>query len=237
MHALDGFYGINFREFALFQNVDDVVIEQVLSAGQIVDFQAGTPLVFHHDQGNTFFVTLAGLAKLMLVHDHQEPMNLTLFRTGDFFGELAILEPTATRSANVVAVTDVSMLVIPQNAFMHLVRNYPELMINIARVMGQRLMVMNERLMVERWRDHTRKVAHTLVFFANKGKWYHEAGTILLPSLPLKEWALFCYTMREEFMDSLEKLKLAGAIRWQNQRIAITNLDVLRRYADLHLVQ
>lgn len=231
------FYGIDPREFLLFQNVDEEAICQFFSLGYRQEFQAGTPLLSHKDEGNRFFLTLHGLAKLMLVNPHyKEPVNLTLFCGGDFFWETSLLEPAVTRSGNVVAVTDVSMFVVPKHEFLYLMRTYPELMINIARVMSQRLMVMNERLMVERWQEHTRKVAHTLVFFADKGKWYNEAGTILLPSLPLKEWARFCYTISEEFMDSMERLKQAGAVQWQNQRIAITNLDMLRRFADIHLV-
>lgn len=229
-------YGINPQNFQLFENTDEEAICQFFSLGYQLTCAAGSPLVSHLDPGETFFLILHGLAKLVLVNQHNEPLNLTLFRTGDFFGETSILDPRATRTANVYAVTDVSMHVVPKKEFMYLMRTYPELMINIARTMGQRLMVMNERMMIERWKDQTRKVAHTLAFFAEKGQFYKEAGTILLPSLPLKEWALFSYTMREEFMDSMERLKQAGAVQWQNQRIAITNLEVLRRFAEVHLV-
>jgi CRP-like cAMP-binding protein len=231
-----GCYGVNPQEFPLFQNMDEESICDFFSLGHQMDFPAGSPLISHLDPGETFFLTLHGLAKLVLVHPHNEPLHLTVFRMGDFFGETSILEPGTPRSANVYAVTDVSMFAIHKKEFMYLVRTYPELMINIARSMGQRLTIMNERIMTERLKDQTRKVAHTLAFFADKGRFFKEAGTILLPSLPLQEWALFCYTMREELIDSMERLKQAGAIQWQNQRIAIINLDVLRRFAEVHLV-
>ena len=202
-------------------------------------YPEGSPLVYPLDSGEHFFLTLHGLAKLVLNNPNSErnsePLNLTLFRQGDFFGETSILEPSAKRMANVYAVTDVSMFVVPKQEFMLLMRTYPDLMMNVARVMAQRLTVMNERMMLTHWKDETRKVAHTLAFFADKGRFFKEVGTILLPSLPLKEWVLFCCTLREEFIDGMERLKDAGAIQWRNQRIAITNLEMLRFFADRQL--
>lgn len=229
---LAGYYGVNPSNFSLFANMDESAISHFFSLGRMVDYRAGSSLVSHEDSGKTFYLMLQGLAKIVLVHPNREGMNLTIFRKGDFFGETSILEPKAMRTANIDAVNDVSLFAVPEKEFLFLVRSYPELMINIARVISQRLAIMNERMMIERWHDQTRKVAHTLAFFAEKGQFYKEAGTILLPSLSLKEWASFCYTLREDFMDSMERLKMAGAVRWKNQRIAITNLDVLRRFAE-----
>lgn len=223
--------GIDFREFPLFRDVDDVVIKQFLSAGHRIEYEAGAPLVSHDDCGSTFFLTLHGISKLVLFNRFNEPKNLALFRSGDFFGELALLEPGAPRTANIIAVTDVCVLAMSKRDFLLMMHLHPSLALNLSRVMGQRLIAMNERLMVEQLPDHTTKVAHTLAFFAEKGRLFKEPGTILLPSLPLKEWASFCYTMREEFLDGMEQLKQAGALQWQNQRIAITDLDVLKRYA------
>ena len=224
------------QDFALFKNIDENTICHFFALGKQMDLPAGAPLVSHLDAGETFFLILHGLAKLILVNPNYGPVNLTIFRKGDFLGETSILEPKISRTVNIYAITDISLFALHKDEFMHLMRAHPELMINIARVMGQRLSIMNERMMIERWQDQTRKVAHTLAFFADKGQFFKEAGTILLPSLPLKEWALFSCTLREEFMESMERLKEAGAVDWKNQRIVITNLEALRRFADVHLV-
>ena len=110
----------------------------------------------------------------------------------------------------------------------------PMLAFNLARDLAQRIRLMNQRMITDRLPDDLHKVAHTLLWLANKGKTLHEQGRVLLPPLSLKEWALFCYTSGEMFMDSIEKLKQAGALEWQSQRIVVTDLFTLQRCAQVH---
>lgn len=227
---------INLREFPLFHEVEEEVARHFLSCGFQFQYESGTPLVSNNDLGETFFIILNGLAKLVLVNNSGEEVNVTLFREGDFFGELSMLEPKPTRSANIVAVTPIEVMAIHRKDFLKLMHQHPILSLNLARVLGQRLRAMNERMVTANLPDDMHRVAHTLLMLIKKGKLFNEdsSTTVLMPALSLKEWAAFCYTTREAFMDSVESLKQQGVLEFQNQRIVITNIEALRRCADVH---
>ena len=217
---------INLREFPLFDDVDESAVRTFLSTGYTFSYKAGTPIVVNDDEGDTFFIILGGLAKIMLVNkEFKDPLNICLLKTGDFFGELTILENQPARTANVIALTDVEVAALQKAEFIKILDQYPQLGLNLAKVMGRRLRGMNERLVATMLPDVNR-ISRTLLFLAKQGKAFSQEGPILLPALPLGEWALFCNTERQQFMDILEKMRAQEIIDWQHQRIVIK--DVVR---------
>jgi len=226
--------GIDLREFPLFEGVADDVARRFLGQGFPLRCEAGMPLVAVNDAGETFFMILQGMAKMVLADSQGEELNVTLFRAGDFFGELAMLEQNASRSGNIVALTDMDVIAIQKNDFLRTFEQHPVLSLNLARILGQRLRAMNTRMMTGHLPDDVHKVAHTLMQLARKGTAFEDSGVILLPSLALKEWALFCQTTREGFMNGIQALKEQGSLEWQSQRIVITDLSALRRTAEVH---
>lgn len=223
--------GVNLREFPLFDKVDEAEVRKFLSVGFHFCYESGAQLVSKEDAGETFFLVMKGLAKLVLRNSKQEQFNAALFRTGDFFGEMSMLEPHTVRNGDIVALHELEVIAIHKKDFLKSFQECPMLAFNLARILAQRIRLMNDRLMTDRLPDNLQKVAHTLVMLTSKGVSFQEEGPVLLPPLSLKEWALFCYTSGEVFMDSIEQLKQLGALEWHNQRIVVTDLAMLQRYA------
>jgi CRP-like cAMP-binding protein len=225
----------NWDDFPLFQNVEDATARKFVSMGFRFRYEAGAQLVSNQDLGETFFILLQGLVKLVLQNAQGDLMNIALFRTGDFFGELSMLEPDSERHGDIVAISEVEVLAIHKKDFLKIMHESPTLVFNLARCLGKHLLVMNQRMIAHKMPDDLHKVAHTLVLLVAKGKSLQKAGPVLLPPLSLKEWALFCYTSADVFMASIEQLKQAHILEWQNQRIVVTDIDKLREVAQKHL--
>jgi CRP-like cAMP-binding protein len=225
---------ISWQEFPLFYNMPEADARRFLSSGYHFKYESGAQVVSNKDLGETFFILLRGLAKLVLVNCQQEAVNVTLFRAGDFFGEMSMLEPDAVRNGDIIAISEMEVAAIHKKDFMKMMQDTPQLALNLARDLAQRIRVMNERMVTDRMPDDLHKVAHTLLLLTYKGKRFANKGPILLPPLSLKEWSLFCYTSGEAFMHSIERLKQEGALEWQNQRIVVTNLTALQRCAEVH---
>lgn len=225
---------LNWQEFPLFENLDEPTVRRFLSMGFKFRYEAGAPLVSNNDQGETFFMLLQGVAKLVLHNAQGVTLNVVLFRAGDFFGELSVLEPNAVRNGDVIALNSVDVLAIQKKDFLKMLHDCPVLAINLARVLGQRLRLMNQRMITDRLPDDLHKVAHTLMLLSGKGRSFQKEGPVLLPPLSLKEWALFCYTSGDVFMASIEELKQIGALEWHNQRIVITDLAKLKECAQVY---
>lgn len=225
---------LNLSDFPLFDQVAESDIRKFLSVGFHFSYEAGSPLVSNNDSGETFFMVLKGLAKLVLINGQKEMVNVALFRTGDFFGEMSMLQADEVRNGDIIAINNLEVITLHKKDFLKMMQEYPMLAFNLARELAKRIRQMNHRMVTDRLPDDLHKVAHTLLLLANKGKSLHEQGRVLLPSLSLKEWALFCYTSGEMFMDSIEKLKQAGVLEWQSQRIVVTDLPRLQRCAQVH---
>lgn len=217
---------ISPREIPLFRDVDDETAKRFIASGYSFTYSAGTPIVINDDNGATFFMMLSGLARIVLLSDKNEQINVMLLKPGEFFGELAILENEMARTANVIAATDVEVIALQRNEFMKLMKEYPQLALNLARGIGNRLRSMNEKLMAMTLPPPAR-VAKTLLNFAAHGKAFSEDGPILLPGLPLKEWIMFCSVTSDQFMSIMEDLRNSGAIEWQNQRVVVKDLNLL----------
>jgi CRP/FNR family cyclic AMP-dependent transcriptional regulator len=217
----------NWRQVPLFADMQEADVHRFLSTGFCFEYEAGGLLVSNSDPGETFFLVLRGLAKLSLINSHQEAVNVTLFVPGDFFGEMAMLVPTAERSGDIIAVTELEVMTIHKKEFLRMAQEVGMLSFNLARNMAQRLRMMNERLVTDTLPDPLRKVAHTLVVLAGKGKRHPDTGQILMPPLSLHDWALFCYTTPEVFRASLDMLKRVGVVDLVNHQLVITDFPGL----------
>lgn len=224
---------IEVSEFPIFQDVAPTIARQFIATGQSVHYEACSEIIASQDSGEQFFIVLEGVAKLVLANPQGDGVNITLFCQGDFFGELAMLDAQPTRNANIIAVTDVELVAIQKTDFLNLMDQFPRLALNIARVVSQRLSAMNERLVTERMSDDKRKVAQTLLSLAPKGQPYIDEGSVMLPPLSLREWALFCCTTTENFINSIQLLKEAAVLDWHQQRIVIRDPVKMKELVDM----
>lgn len=86
---------------------------------------AGTPLVEEGEEGDAFFVILDGTASV-----RKGDQSLADVGPGASFGELALLDGEP-RSASVIATDDVSVAVLGVRMFRTLLREFPEMAIEL----------------------------------------------------------------------------------------------------------
>jgi CRP/FNR family cyclic AMP-dependent transcriptional regulator len=121
------------KPIPLFSDLTDRQREQVARWADEVDIKAGKHLV---DQGRfayEFFVIEEGTAEVTHDGDH-----LTDLGPGDFFGEIGILgdEP---RTATVVAISDMTLIVMTDRDFREMTRSMPHVAETIRRTMEARM--------------------------------------------------------------------------------------------------
>ena len=112
--------------------------KKLVKAGTILRCKAGDQIVRAGDIGREMFVVLAGSVDVTGVNDE----TLTTLGTGAVFGEIALFS-SSPRTANVVAVEDVEVLIITQEYLRSVMRAMPEvaviLLFNLSRLLSERL--------------------------------------------------------------------------------------------------
>ena len=109
---------LNMADFPLFDQVAEADVRKFLSVGFHFSYEAGSSIVSNNDSGETFFMVLKGLAKLVLVNGQQEMVNVALFRAGDFFGEMSMLQPDTARNGDIVAITELEVVTLHKKDFL-----------------------------------------------------------------------------------------------------------------------
>jgi CRP/FNR family transcriptional regulator, cyclic AMP receptor protein len=105
---------------ALFERLSKEQLAEVARQADEIDVQAGKRLVSEGRFGYEFFVIENGTCEVMRDAEHIADLG-----PGDFFGEMALLGDTV-RSADVVASSDLTAMVMTDTAFRHLARKMPD---------------------------------------------------------------------------------------------------------------
>jgi CRP-like cAMP-binding protein len=116
------FGGLNQREIA---RIAALVDELKVEPGQVM-CREGKP-------GTEFFVIASGRAEATLRGDH-----LAYLGPGAFFGEMSLLD-RGPRSATVVAVTPMHLLVLDARSFLGLLAEHPAVARKVMRALAERL--------------------------------------------------------------------------------------------------
>lgn len=107
----------------LFEGLSKRQLKRIASAAEVVNYMDGHSIVKQGDEGDSFFVVLAGQAKVVV-------NGRTVSRTlpGDHFGEISLLDG-GPRTASVQSETPMTLLLITRAGFQKALKEDPELTI------------------------------------------------------------------------------------------------------------
>jgi CRP-like cAMP-binding protein len=108
---------------------------KVAALGRTKRFPARTSIVTTGTNADAFYVILDGKATVR-AGSRRIPL-----RTGDYFGEMALLDG-GVRSASVVAESEMLLMVIPRRGFLKLLESEPKIAISIMGTLAHRIRAM-----------------------------------------------------------------------------------------------
>jgi cyclic nucleotide-binding protein len=129
----------------LFENLSLDQLDAVLRLARDATFLAGELIVREGDRGGELFLLLEGSAEVWLDYRGDQPRQLSTMRAGSYFGEMAILDDEP-RSATVVAHEAVRLLALDGDSLKSLLREMPEIALELLKVMTARVRVSERRL-------------------------------------------------------------------------------------------
>jgi|EP00505_MAST-04D_sp_SCG-Rhode-Island_P001977 cAMP-dependent protein kinase regulator len=101
---------------------------EVAEALEQQEYKDGDVIIKEGDSGNTFYIVERGSVKCVQQPTAgSEPVELCVLKTGDYFGEIALLT-NRPRAASVIATTDTKVLCIRRKTFMRVMGPVSELL-------------------------------------------------------------------------------------------------------------
>lgn len=106
-------------ELPLFEEVGRRQLNKIAALARVGTYDPGTVVIQQGEPGDAFHLILSGKARVLA----KRPK---LLRTGNYFGEMALLDG-APRSATVVADSELQTMMIPRAPFLRLLKNEPSI--------------------------------------------------------------------------------------------------------------
>jgi CRP/FNR family cyclic AMP-dependent transcriptional regulator len=136
-------------DFPVFKGLNPTQTRNFTSACTTQDYSAGTPIITKGGLGDTLYFLLEGQLKVIIPQGEGDQL-LAEFQPPAIFGEMELLTERP-RVASVVAVTDVTVAVIPFDAVHMQIRDGDtatlKVMFNVATIIANRLEAINNKLL------------------------------------------------------------------------------------------
>jgi len=135
--AFDDTHKEHLANVSLFNDVPEVVLDEMLAKAATMAFIAGDVIVGEGDSGNALYVILDGEVLIKDI-DKDPDVILATLTTGDFFGEMALLGEF-TRTANVEAKSSCVLLRITHKTITTAAKKHPGLYAALDAARKQRM--------------------------------------------------------------------------------------------------
>ena len=113
-------------------NIPDKTIQEIVRLAEKHTVPAGTLLFRQDEPGDRFYLIHSGKVRVYRVYDNGTESDLSVMGPGESFGEMALMtgEP---RSANVETIEETQLTVLAKDQFDKVLRDNPELSIQIVK--------------------------------------------------------------------------------------------------------
>jgi CRP-like cAMP-binding protein len=125
------------RRVPLFAGIEPGKLKLLAYTSEVVTYHQGQVLFRMGDAGDAAYVIIQGAAEVSVSTDAGD-IKVAQLKDGDFLGEIAILCDTP-RTATVTASSELKTLRIRKEPFFELLRQFPEMAIEMTRLLAERL--------------------------------------------------------------------------------------------------
>lgn len=215
------------RKVPLFTDIDDKEINKIIPIIVEKKYKKGEYLFFENDLGNELFLITSGAIKIFKTDKKTGKIKtLTYLSTGDFFGEMALLDEEM-RSATAQVIENTNVYILTGKKLKDIMLKNPKTTLKITKTLSSRLRVADQQIHDLTFRDLPGRVATTLIDLSEKHGKKVDKGIKIDIKLTHQELSDMVGTAREVVTSILSALKKANCIEIDRHYITITNKDEL----------
>lgn len=217
------------RRTALFRQVPVDQLEPLIPAIRSRSYARGSYIFHEGDPGTTFYVIHTGQVKIARLGRQGEEAVFAILLPGDTFGELALFDDNATRTADAQAMDLTECLTLERAAFVTFIDHHPEVTRHVIRVLGGYIRGMDESFSEAAFLDIPGRVAKQLLELAETHGELGSGGTRISLRLTQRTLAGMVAASRENVNRALSRLSARGDIVQEGGYITILRPAELRK--------
>ncbi|HSW13641.1 MAG TPA: cAMP-activated global transcriptional regulator CRP [Solimonas sp.] len=200
--------------------LDKPVVQAFMAQAHKRSLPAKHTLVHADDEPQSIYLILEGSVSVLLEDSDGREVVLAYLNQGEFFGEMCLFPEHQTRSATVRTRTQTLVAEFSYASFRRFVREYPDIMFEIAGQLAGRLRDLNQRIANIAFLDVAGRLTHALLDLSKKpDAMPHPSGVVV--RISRQELARHVGCSREMAGRVLKKLKNDGFVHSQGRNILI----------------
>jgi len=206
------FAGLNEKEYEL---LGSLFIEK--------NIKKGGHIFLEGDVGTEFYLIKQGRVKIYRITNGKESI-LSLLNNGDYFGEMAMLDPNNSRSAAAVALENTTLFILKENEWKSLLMRNPQLLIKLLSLTMEKLRRANDKIQHLTFFDVRTRVYKLIVQLAKDYGIHTEDGLLINYKLTHQQMADLIGAVRETVSKIMAELQQEEWITLQNKKILIKDM-------------
>jgi CRP/FNR family transcriptional regulator, cyclic AMP receptor protein len=198
-------------------------------AERLVPRRFGSGQVIFHlgDPGGLLYIILEGTVKISNATPEGQEALLAILGTGDFFGELALLDD-ASRSATAEALQPTQTITLHRDEFIRFLSDNPEFAYHVLQTLARRIRHLNDQINDVFFLDLNGRLARTLLNLAERHGRKTGEGTVIDLSLTQTDLAEMTGATRVSINKTLGRFRRARWVHVQGRHITIQDEMALR---------
>ena len=213
LKSIPYFSGLSLAEL---DSVGKLFFEKTAERGEVILLEGGT--------AETLYFVASGAVKVFKTSAEGKEQILNIVRPGESLNEVPVFDG-GPNPASAQAMSPVVLYGIRKGDLEVILRNHSQVVLNIIKVLADRLRQLISLVEDLSFRHVIGRVAKILLEHAGD-------GTGFKPRLTQQEMAAMAGTVREVVGRSLKALEEGGAIRLERHRIVITDKESLKEMAE-----
>jgi CRP-like cAMP-binding protein len=208
------------RSVPIFSELTEADFQSLAKVANRRRYPKDSVVFFENEQGDFFFMILDGRIKVTILGDDGREVILSLLGSGDFFGEMALLD-NEPRSATAIAVEDSELLSLHRNDFQNVLTDNRSITVGLIKVLTARLRRANHQISTLALLDVYGRVARVIVDMAREEGRRLKDGRIAFRRATHQEIANRIGTTRETVTRMLKDLERQGMIHIEGREIIV----------------
>jgi len=219
---------VHLRKIPLLADLSDEEVARVKHDLRFRQYSKREIVLHKGGHGDGLMFLLSGQAQVVDVTEDGRAIGLRMLAPGDFFGEIALIN-NSTRSASVVAMSNVLVAYLPAATAMHLFAHSPSVAKQMLMHLAQKIQRDSEfRSLLSI--NNTAKRIYTYLALMQKNKEPEPGAQAVVENLPThQDIANMINTSRETVTRALAALAQQGIVQKDANRLIIVKPEALQK--------
>jgi CRP/FNR family transcriptional regulator, cyclic AMP receptor protein len=216
----------------LFEQLSPAELDRLLAFAHVKRVRAGESIFAQGAPGDSLIAVLEGEVAISAPSTDGREVVFTLIGAGQTFGEVALLDGKE-RTADAIADSDGTLLVIDRRDFMPFLADHPKIALRLLPVLCQQIRRMSEHLQDALFLAQAARLAKTLLSLAAASGEATPRGLRIARRLSQRQLGSLLGMPRESVNRQLRAWQADGVIAMEGRAVTITDVAALRRLAGL----